>query len=84
MSLKEQLGKILDFEPGYIDILFNTGLLDEQRAKRYVVKHEYFERVKKAQGAVSCFSIKLDLVAEYNVSRSFVDKLLYHYVDLKV
>jgi len=83
-DLQAQLCEILPLSTEDIAVLFATGLLNDKTVLRYIVKHEYFARLKKRTNGTSCFDIKIDLAVEYNVSRSFVDKVLYHYVNLRV
>lgn len=67
-----------------IQVMFDTGLIEQKRVIRYVVKHEYFERLKQREANQSMNDIKLDLSIEYDVSVSYINKLIYHCDDIIV
>ena len=67
---------------GLVSVMFESGLIEEKRALRWIIKNEYFIRVK-ADRTKNFTQHKLDLSIEYDVSRSFVDKVLYYYDDIK-
>lgn len=62
---------------GLVDYLLKSGIISEQTALRYIIKDEYYKRLK--QQDASCFDIKLDLAVEYEVSKSTVDRIIYKY-----
>jgi hypothetical protein len=67
---------------GLVAFMFESGLIEQKRALRWIIKNEYFIRVKKDRNK-NFTQHKLDLSIEYDVSRSFVDKVLYYYDDIK-
>ena len=62
---------------GLVDYLLKSGIISEQTALRYIIKDEYYKRLKEQDA--SCFDIKLDLSIEYNVSKSTIDNIIYKY-----
>lgn len=62
--------------------MFESGLIEEKRALRWIIKNEYFMRIK-ADRAKNFTQHKLDLSVDYEVSVSFVNKVLYYYDDIK-
>jgi hypothetical protein len=66
---------------GLVAFMFESGLIEEKRALRWIIKNEYFERVK--DHSKNFTEHKLDMSIEYDVSVSFVNKVLYYYEDIK-
>ncbi len=62
--------------------MFEIGLITIQRARRFLVKKAYFDKMNDQGmlGKAACIETAL----EFNVSKSFVNKCLYHYTDIKV
>lgn len=67
---------------GLVDYLLQSGIISEKTALRYIIKDEYYKRLKEQNA--SCFDIKLDLAIEYNVSKSTVDNIIYKYSHIVV
>ena len=62
---------------GLIDYLLQTGIITCQTALRYVVKDEYYKRLKKQDA--NCFEIKLNLSIKYDVSKTTIENIIYKY-----
>ncbi len=62
--------------------MFEIGLITIQRAKRFLVKKAYFDKMndQRMLGRTSAIETAL----EFDVSTSFVNKCVYHYTDIKV
>lgn len=67
---------------GLIDYLLKTGIITKQTASRYIIKDEYYRRLKDQNQ--NCFEIKLDLAIKYNVSKDTVDNILYKYSHIMI
>jgi hypothetical protein len=65
-----------------IEYLHESGVLDERTMLRYVIRDEYYKRLKV--GDRTCFEIKIDLAIEYGVSDTTVKNIIYNYTDIKV
>ena len=65
-----------------VDYLYTCGVIDSKTMLRYVIRHEYYKRLKENKS--SCFSIKLDLAVEYDISDTQVKRIIYDYTDIKV
>ena len=66
---------------GVVRYLCESGLIEEKRAIRWIIKNEYFIRIKDKSKTFT--EHKLDLSVEFDVSRSFIDKILYYYDDIR-
>lgn len=62
---------------GLIDYLLKSGIITQQIALRYIIKDEYYKRLKKQDA--NCFDIKLDLSIEFEVSKTTIDNIIYKY-----
>lgn len=65
-----------------IDFLLESGVIDEKVLTRYLIKCEYYRRLKTQNQ--SCFAIKMDLAADFDVSLTTVKNIIYKYDQLKV
>ena len=64
-------------------MLLDAGLTCEKKLLYWVVKDEYFKRLK-TQRDKSCFDIKLDLAVEYDISEDTIKNIIYKKDYLKV
>lgn len=59
-----------------VEYLYSSGVIDEKIMLKYVIRHEYYKRIK--EGNQSCFSIKLDLAVQYDVTDTVVKNIIYN------
>lgn len=75
--------KVID---GEVDILilklFEIGILDVGKAKRFLVKKFYFDKIHDEE--YSCKAAALEAAVKFEVSESFVNKCVYYYTGIKV
>lgn len=62
---------------GIINYLLESNIITRQTALRYIIKDEYYKRLKEQNA--NCFEIKLDLSIKYNVSKPTIDNIIYKY-----
>jgi hypothetical protein len=62
--------------------MFESGLIEQKRALRWIIKNEYFIRIKTDRSK-NFTQHKLDIAVEFDVSESFVNKVLYYYDEIK-
>ena len=65
-----------------VQYMIDSGLIEEKRALRWVIKWDYYQRLK-GKRYKSFNDIKLDLAVDYDVSKRFVDKIIYYYTEIK-
>ena len=66
----------------FIDYLVKCGLIECKQMFRYLIKHEYYKRLKKQDA--NCFTIKMDLSVEYDVSKATIENIIYKYDHISV
>jgi len=71
---------------GDVDVLvlklFEIGILEPEKAKRFLVKKFYFDKIHDHN--YSCKAAALEAAVKFKVSESFVNKCIYYYKDIKV
>jgi len=61
-----------------VEFMFESGIINPKQAQFYLIKNEYYDRLKK-RGGESCFQIKADIAAEFDVSFPTVNNIIYTY-----
>lgn len=62
--------------------MFEIGLITIERARRFLVKKSYFDKMND-QGMLGK-TATIETAIEFSVSKSFVNKCLYHYTEIRV
>lgn len=76
---KKQKGVLITADQ--INQLFDSGVISEKTALRYCVKNEFYEMMKGSD--ISQRSAIIDLEVKWDVSDSYIKRLLYKCPDVK-
>ena len=63
------------------EYLFSAKIIEQKNLLRALIKKRYHDLLK---GGSSANSASLDCAIEFGVSKSFVEKLIYRYKEIKV
>jgi len=64
-----------------VNFLQDSGLMEKKTILRYVIKDEYYNRLKTGK---SGYDIKMDLSVEYDIPFDTVTNIIYKYKHIKI